>query len=438
MRDSTIWRVVWGVACVAVLSVMAAAQPPAGPEDPAASALREKVVEAYANTQTYRATVRSSARVVEPRRERVETTVVHVAMDRAGRKMLLDIPEMRVVRDGDTLRVGLAQWPGQHLEMAAPEDMDFTSLNQAMPQLLDQSIFPPDLTLLLSGDWDGRFNAGSVRLVEPGVDDDDTGPGLRFRTAFGNMTFWLDPQSHQVRQAVLDADSSQFNPRANQNSTMTMTYEIQISDPDQALAEDTFAFDTENSQACGSLQELQQAIQASMRGSMRHALEGKDAPPIELKTIEDEAFKLDEVEAEVVVLDFWATWCGPCREGLPQLQAFADWAKDGGKPVAVYAVNLQETPEQVETFWEEMGLSLPVLMDQDGQVAGAYQVQGIPQTVVIHQGRVAHVHVGNNPQMLQTLQEQVEPLLSSDDPSHDEEEPSIDSGDSGATTQPSP
>ncbi len=146
-----------------------------------------------------------------------------------------------------------------------------------------------------------------------------------------------------------------------------------------------------------------------------HALEGKIAPPIKLRTVNGQSFDLRNVKAEVIVLDFWATWCGPCRMGLPLLQEFEDWAQQNEKPVAVLTINLREKRDDVKAYWEKEKFKMAVLMDTSGRVAKQYSVRGIPQTVVIHRGRIARVHVGYSPAMAELLKAEVEKLIGQQD-----------------------
>ncbi|HEX7010051.1 MAG TPA: TlpA disulfide reductase family protein, partial [Phycisphaeraceae bacterium] len=180
----------------------------------------------------------------------------------------------------------------------------------------------------------------------------------------------------------------------------------------EPLDDALFAFDTQGSQAVNSLAALMSGGGGGGGGRQAHPLENQPVPPIELPTLQGQPFRLADVKAGVVVLDFWATWCPPCREGLPHIQAIHDWAKREGLSVAVYAVNVGETEREVQAFWNEQGYTMPVLMDQQTKVAGAYGVQGIPQTVVIADGKVQHVHVGYNPAMENQLKSEIQSLLS--------------------------
>jgi len=136
-------------------------------------------------------------------------------------------------------------------------------------------------------------------------------------------------------------------------------------------------------------------------------LEGKQAPDFTLESIDGSNISLSELKGNTVVLDFWATWCGPCRRSLPELnQLYKDKA---GENLKVFAINIKEDKEQVESFLKSAGLSLPVLLDKDGQVAKEFGVKGIPQTVVIDkQGAVKKVFVGAGPGTFEQLRQQLE------------------------------
>jgi len=142
-----------------------------------------------------------------------------------------------------------------------------------------------------------------------------------------------------------------------------------------------------------------------------HPLEGQTAPPIKAQTLDGKPFDLARVNEEMVVLDFWATWCPPCRKGLPLLQQFYDWARQNKKPVAVLTINLKEQHGKVRSYWNKEKFTMPVVMDINGRIAQSYAVRGIPQTVVIHRGKVVQVHVGYSPSMTDLLKSTTKKLL---------------------------
>ncbi len=122
---------------------------------------------------------------------------------------------------------------------------------------------------------------------------------------------------------------------------------------------------------------------------------GKPAPPFSLEILDGGTFDLAETKGkEIVILDFWATWCGPCRQVMPIIEKVAERFREEG--VRLYAVNLQEDPKNVRRYLESQELDLTVLLDTQGSVAAQYKANAIPQTVIIgRDGTVQVVHVGS-------------------------------------------
>ncbi|MCH8260893.1 MAG: TlpA family protein disulfide reductase, partial [Planctomycetes bacterium] len=151
--------------------------------------------------------------------------------------------------------------------------------------------------------------------------------------------------------------------------------------------------------------------------------EGDAAPDFTLSTLDDQAVTLSDLGGSVVVLDFWATWCGPCRMSLPKLQEFATWAEQEGVAVKVFAVDMgervrtnEEKRRKVRQFWQRQRFTMPTLMDYDSKVAKAFEVGSIPHTVVIGpDGKLWKVHIGFNPGMVEVLKRETAQALAEAD-----------------------
>lgn len=148
-----------------------------------------------------------------------------------------------------------------------------------------------------------------------------------------------------------------------------------------------------------------------VRSLDEHALLGEVAPVFDLDLLDGGHMQLaDHKGKEIVILDFWATWCGPCVRALPTISKVAEKYREKG--VAFYAVNIDEMPEDVTKFLEEKELKLTVAMDKGGKVAELYKVEGIPQTVIVGKdGLVQVVHIGASNKLEDELSKELEELL---------------------------
>lgn len=137
---------------------------------------------------------------------------------------------------------------------------------------------------------------------------------------------------------------------------------------------------------------------------------GSCMPEFTLATLSGQTVSSKELLGKIVVLNFWATWCGPCRQELPILQHIeSSISRDD---VLFYAINTEGKPETVRNFIDDTTLSLPVLMDEEGQVAEKFGVISIPRTFVIDKtGKVRFVHRGFSNSLGLRLKAELEELF---------------------------
>ncbi len=137
------------------------------------------------------------------------------------------------------------------------------------------------------------------------------------------------------------------------------------------------------------------ATGASFAPLARALDQGQQAPEIELKDLSGKSVKLSSFRGKVVLVDFWASWCGPCRESLPVLERLAKTYQDKG--LVVLGVNIDDSADAAQAFLKKnnLNVSFPVVNDKDKKVAARYAPPTMPSSYIVdRQGRVHRVHAG--------------------------------------------
>ncbi len=138
---------------------------------------------------------------------------------------------------------------------------------------------------------------------------------------------------------------------------------------------------------------------------------GEQAPDFTLGTLDgSREISLAELKGKVVYIDFWASWCGPCRKALPEVQAL--WEEYKGENFQMLGVNLDRKIDAGLKYAETKAISFPSVFDDGGSVSISYGVRSIPSTIIIGpDGKVAFSEVGFNPAKVPEIKKLIETLL---------------------------
>ncbi len=139
-------------------------------------------------------------------------------------------------------------------------------------------------------------------------------------------------------------------------------------------------------------------------------MEGQPAPDFALPSALGENLRLSEYRGDVVMINFWATWCGPCRQEMPLLdELYTRYQRVG---FSLLGVNIDDDSTRAVAMIRDLGVNFPVLFDADKEVSKLYAVEAMPVTVLVdREGTVRYVHNGYKPGYEEKYLDQIRALL---------------------------
>lgn len=222
------------------------------------------------------------------------------------------------------------------------------------------------------------------------------------------MTFWVDKEREVVLRHKFDGGgvfAQMFRALAD-NANFTMSTTLSVAKFNEALPDSLFAFAppadaTEVEKFDSKEADLEEEEAES------ESLVGADAVSFSLADLNGKQFSMDKLRGKIVVLDFWASWCGPCRETMPHVEKLHKEFKDRG--VVVLGLNDEEIAD-AKRFVQKHGYTFPTLIDAEGSVSKQYGIQAIPQTFVIDRdGKIVAHFMGTGQEV--NLRDTVKELL---------------------------
>lgn len=136
----------------------------------------------------------------------------------------------------------------------------------------------------------------------------------------------------------------------------------------------------------------------------------KDAPDITLTTLSGQAIRLADLKGHVALLDFWASWCIPCRKAFPEIEALRRELEPQG--LTVIAVNVDEDQKNMHAFLGQFPHAMTIALDPKGSVAEAFKVNAMPSTMILDRaGRIRYSHKGYTDKSIANFRSQVLALL---------------------------
>lgn len=148
----------------------------------------------------------------------------------------------------------------------------------------------------------------------------------------------------------------------------------------------------------------------ALGGPVASGAPDSSAPDFSLPSLDGGTVALSELRGQVVLINFWASWCGPCRQEMPLLEQIYQRYENFG--FTLLAVNVEPDPNSAQAWLEDTPVSFPVLLDKQNQVSKLYDVIAMPSTVLVdREGKVRYVHNGYEPGYEDEYQNQIRTLI---------------------------
>lgn len=383
-----------------------------------AEALLRKVHKAYKNAPAISETVSLTMPAMMPD-EAPETMTVNIVLSKKSGEIVAE-DSMTAAWTNGKFYLSLDEKEDAYVEVEATSfggGLNKATEGNGMPGLWTVSMREDDSI----AQWLDTFSMGmpGTEIVGVSAQTQDDGTAvevIELKTMMGSISIAVTGEN-KINNVSMVFEQPGMPP-------MKLTADAETSFVDNVPA---VTFDAGDREKYATLEAMFE--ESAPAGGEESGLDGKDAPDFTLATLDGSGdVTLSELKGSVVVLDFWATWCPPCKKGLPFLNEFDTWIQEEGLNVKVFAVDVWERGEadaimeKVTKFWSDNKYTTTVLMASGSDaLTKDYGVSGIPTTVIIGtDGKVIETHVGFSPDMVDVLKKAVTSALGTSTPDHPE------------------
>jgi thiol-disulfide isomerase/thioredoxin len=328
-------------------------------------------------------------------------------------KVRIEAYHAMLVCDGKQMSAAINDLRGQVLVRPAPETLNLKTLDidLILASALTQEFagVMPQIMLLFSDRPIEEFlrDAEEPELAQPAAIDGHDCYRVKIKGPDDMATFWIDQKTYLLRRFIpptsgLRRSMSQQGPIDN----VSLVADFTGARVDTKIDPKVFAFE-----APADAETVKFFVPPAFKAVM--AVLGKPAPAFKFTDLDGQPVTSESLAGKVAVLDFWATWCEPCRQSLPELEKARERFKSNPK-VAFYAISVDEPKvenKDLVACFERLKVDIPILREPD-RSASAFKVPGIPATFVIDgKGVVQDFEEGFNPAIAEELPAELDKLL---------------------------
>jgi len=370
----------------------------------------EAMVAAYRNATTYAdsGTVRLVYEVGSEKRDEKVDFAVRLARPN---KLRAQVYQVTLVSDGQQMHATIADLPDQVLAKKTPEQLTLRSVycDQVLASVMTEGFAgaAPQLLLLTEKDPLPLLlrDAEKPLLLEPGEIDGRRHYRVQLKRPDGTALFWIDQQTYILRRILFPTDElREMLTRQGTVQNLSLAADFVDAGFNGKIDPRAFQFDLPKGA------EVVKFFILPYPGQLL----GKKVPEFKFVDLENKPVTPQSLSGKIAVLDFWATWCGPCRQSLPNLEKVYQQYKDNQK-IAFLAVSVDQPQTEnkaLDDTFDELGVHIPIVRDQEQKTGPLFRSTGIPTTFILDaKGIVQDFEVGGNPDLATVLPQKLEKLL---------------------------
>lgn len=387
---------------------------------PSAEQVLDDMVKAYRAAPAYADSGELHMQFDLPGNQRVDERADFAVSFVRPNKLRLHCYQAIVVSDGKLMHATIADLDKQVLEQPAPETLSLETIytDEALRQALTQQIAgsSPQLALLLGDDFLNAALQGGEKpeLLKTETIDDEPCDIIRVKRDDGELTLAIGQKTHTLRRIEFPTQE------------LAQHLEQQLGEPVRGLRlwadlrgariggkvdDVAFQFQTPDDAKLVPEFDLRSLMPAPPEPSK---LLGQKMGEFTFTKLDGSSVTRESLEGKIAVIDFWATWCAPCLQSLPNLNQVYEKYKDNDR-IEFVAVSIDQpevTTQQIERAFQQIGVGIPIARDSMQTSLAAFQVEGIPNMFILGpDGTVEDNEVGMNPELADELPDRLEKLL---------------------------